>query len=51
MKLTHEQFRTIWQEMSESQKERVKSKARWEHMTLWAVLQEWPTLMEKEATV
>lgn len=43
--LTWQQFRSIWSEMSEDERECVRAKARWEHMTLWAVLMDWPDLI------
>jgi hypothetical protein len=37
-------FQRVWQSMSEEQQMRVRDKAKWEHVSLSAVLVEWPTL-------
>ena len=35
----------MWNSMTEEQRDLVRAKARWEHMGLWAVLTEWPSLL------
>lgn len=42
--LTYEQYRELRALATPEQWERVQDKARWEHMTPWAVLNEWPSL-------
>jgi len=37
-------FRKIWAGMTKEEKTRVQDKAKWERMSLWAVLNEWPKL-------
>jgi hypothetical protein len=39
--MTFEQFKVRWAGFTEAQREVVRAKAAWEHMTLWAVLNEW----------
>ncbi len=42
--MTYAEFRDLWEAMTPLQRNRVKEKAAWEHMTLWAVLREWHAL-------
>lgn len=37
-------FRVVWDGMDENERQRVRDKARWEHVSLRAVLIDWPTL-------
>jgi hypothetical protein len=37
-------FQVTWNGMTQGEQGRVKAKAQWEHMSLRAVLQDWPTL-------
>ncbi len=41
--MAYGEFKVRWANLSEPQRERVRAKANWEHMTLWAVLNEWWT--------
>lgn len=45
--MTSEEFDAIWKSMTEEQKENARAKAKWEHMTLWAVLIDWPDLCKE----
>ena len=36
-------FDRVWQSMHEEDQARVRDKAKWEHMTLMAVLVDWPS--------
>ncbi len=42
--MTSDEFDILWKSLSEEQKQRVRDKATWEHMSLWAVLNEWPDI-------
>ncbi len=42
--LAYDEYRALRARMSVAQWERVTAKARWEQMTPWAVLNEWPSL-------
>jgi hypothetical protein len=42
--LTYAEWREQWEAMSEAQRGRVREKAQWEHMSLWSVLNHWPSL-------
>jgi hypothetical protein len=42
--LTYPEYRAMWESMTEEERDRVRAKAEWEHMSLWAVLDEWPSL-------
>lgn len=42
--LSHEQFKNMWDGMTEEGRELVRAKARWEHITLWAVLNDYLSL-------
>ncbi len=42
MKFSHAEFKQWWNALSEEQKDRVRAKAQWEHMSLSAVRLEWP---------
>jgi hypothetical protein len=39
--VTYERFKERWSEFTEGQRDRVRAKAQWEHMSLWAVMNEW----------
>ena len=43
--LTHEEYRSFWNAMDEDERQRVRNKAQWEHLTPWAVLEEWPSMI------
>lgn len=36
-----EQFQKVWSELTENERQWVRDKAQWEHMSLSAVLREW----------
>ena len=42
--LTFEEYRDLWELMSEEERQRVKDKCNWEQMGRWAVLNEWPSM-------
>lgn len=44
--MTHEEFKELWASLTDEQKQRVRDKSRWEFMSLWAVLNQWPDLLE-----
>ena len=46
--LTYDEYRELWASFSERHRERVRAKAQWEAMSLWAVLNEWPSLREND---
>jgi len=46
--MTSKEFNDLWKSLNEEQKERVRAKARWEHMGLWAVLNEWKDIWKDE---
>ncbi len=46
--MTSEEFDELWKSLTEEQKERVRAKARREHMGLWAVLNDWPDIWKEE---
>lgn len=39
--MTWEQFKAGWDFADETLRQQVRDKAQWEHMSLWAVAQEW----------
>ena len=39
--MTYAVFKERWTKLTESQKQRVRDKSNWEHMSLWAVMNEW----------
>lgn len=39
--MTHAEFKAAWDALTEPQQQWVKDKARWEHMSRWAVMNEW----------
>ena len=41
MKLTFEAYKTAFGSLSERQQKWVRAKAQWEHMSLWAVMNDW----------
>lgn len=45
MKLTSAEFKAIWAQMTEDERDRVRAKAQREQMSLWAVLMDWPSLI------
>jgi hypothetical protein len=47
--MTSDEFDYLWKSLTEEQKQRVRDKAKWEHMSLWSVLNDWPNVW-KEAT-
>lgn len=44
--MTSEEFDKLWKSLNEPQKQRVKDKAKWEHMSLWAICNEWPGIWD-----
>lgn len=42
--MTGQDWRVLWGSLSDAQKERIRAKAQWEHMSLLAVIREWPDL-------
>jgi len=44
--MTSNEFDVLWETLNEEQKQRVRDKAKWEHMSLWAVLNNWPNLVQ-----
>lgn len=42
--LTHAEVKRLWKKMTPQHRRRVQAKASWEAMSLWAVLNEWPSL-------
>ena len=49
--MTSDEFDNLWKSLTDKQKQRVRDKARWEHMTLWAICNEWPGIWEKQEEV
>lgn len=47
--MKYETFKRRWQRLSERQREKVRAKANWEHMGLWAVMNEWFRTMRPTA--
>lgn len=43
--LAYPKWRRIWEGMSEGEREPLSAKAQWEYMILWAVLNDWPSLL------
>jgi len=43
----NDEFTNVWRKLTENQRARVRAKAQWEHMSLSAVLREWPALKEE----
>ena len=41
------QWRELWTRLSEGQRERIRAKAQWEHMSLLAVIREWWPELER----
>ncbi len=48
--MTSDEFDALWHALTKTQKQRVRDKANWEHMTLWAVLIEWPDIWKGDDT-
>lgn len=46
--ITYEQFLAMWAAMTEEERQPVKDKANWEHMTLWKVLNDYAQLRPQE---
>jgi hypothetical protein len=46
--MTYEEFESLWGSLDEDQKDSVRIKAKWEHMTLWAVCNDWPNIWADE---
>ena len=46
--MTYKEFDELWKSFDEDQKDSVRIKAKWEHMTLWAVCNEWPEIWNRE---
>ena len=40
---THDQFQAGWDFADETLRQQVRDKAQWEHMTIWAVVNDWFT--------
>lgn len=49
--LTYEGYQAVRDAMTVAEWERVRDKCRWEHMTAWQVLNEWPSLRGAGARV
>ena len=47
-RMDYAEFRLLWDSLSEQQKESVRLKANWEHMTVWAICNEWPNIWKDE---
>lgn len=39
--LSYEEYKKRWKSFTSAQRDIVRTKAQWEHMTLWAVMNEW----------
>jgi len=46
--MTSKEFDYLWKSLDEDQKDSVRIKAGWEHMTLWAVCNSWPGIWNHE---
>ena len=46
--MTEQEFDDLWHSLTEKQKQRVRDKAKWEHIGVWAVLKEWPDIWRDE---
>ena len=46
--MTYKEFDELWKSFDEDQKDSVRIKAKWEHMTLWAICNEWPGIWNHE---
>jgi hypothetical protein len=42
------QFWQLWHKLSPEEQQSVRDKAQWEHMSLSAVMREWPSLLLKD---
>ncbi len=47
--MTSDEFDVLWKSLTDEQKQQVRDKARGEHMTLWAVLNDWPDIWRGNA--
>lgn len=45
--MTSDEFDDLWRSLTEDQKQAVRDKATWEHMSLWAVCIEWPGIWNR----
>jgi hypothetical protein len=41
--MTYREYKKRWMQITESQRNWIRGKAKWEHMTLWAVMNNWTT--------
>ena len=48
--MTSDEFKKLWASLNENQRENVRTTARWEAMTLWAVCIEWPDIWNQRST-
>jgi hypothetical protein len=48
-KMSHADFRKLWDSLDEDRRDSIRHKARWEGMTLWAVCNEYPGIWNDEA--
>jgi hypothetical protein len=46
--MTSEEFDVLWKSLDEDQRDSVRIKAKWEHMGLWAVCDNWPGIWNHE---
>lgn len=46
--MTYDEYKNLWEKLSEKQRKWVKSKARWEHISPWAVLNDWTVPLDNE---
>jgi hypothetical protein len=46
--MLYEKFEKLWKSLDEDQKDSVRMKAKWEHMSTWAVCNEWPGIWNDE---
>lgn len=46
--MTHAEYKVAYAKLSPAQHEWLKAKADWEHMTLWAVMNDWTPPADSE---
>jgi len=44
--MSYAEFRLLWDSLNEDQRQSVKDKAAWEHITLWKVCNEYPGIWD-----
>jgi len=49
--LSYSEWRAQWDAMRDDERQLVRDKAQYEHMSLWAVLNDWPSLRLSDATL